>query len=75
MILFGQKYFCPRLLPPQNGEVQLTGITIGSTATYSCVSDDFTVVGKKTRKCMSTGVWNGVEPRCVSKYNMRVAMN
>ena len=57
---------CGRLKPPDNGDVQLTGTTIGSSATYSC-SEGFNLEGDNIRVCQESGEWSGVEPVCSSE--------
>lgn len=58
--------FCPNLPNPANGEVTLTGNTVGSLATYSC-DLGFGLVGFSTRICQPTGQWSGEEPTCQRK--------
>ena len=66
MRVFGRIYYCLRLCSPEYGEVQLSGITVESTATYSYDADaSYTMIGESVRKCTSTGVWSGTEPRCI----------
>ena len=54
---------CERLPDISNGEVELSGRTVGSTATYSC-NQGFVLVGSSTRICQSNGQWSGSEPSC-----------
>ena len=60
---------CGRLKPPDNGDVQLTGTTIGSSATYSC-SEGFNLEGDNIRVCQESGEWSGVEPVCSSESSI-----
>ena len=63
--MFGRRYFCPRLPSTRNSRVEMTGLVVGSTATYSCNSEDYYIaVGDKVRTCLKTGVWSGTQPRC-----------
>ena len=54
---------CERLQDIRNGQVDLSGRTVGSTATYSC-NRGFVLVGSSTRICQSNGQWSGSEPSC-----------
>ena len=54
---------CEDLDDPRNGNVILTGTTVGSTATYVC-DDGFVLIGNQLRRCMSNGLWSGEEPIC-----------
>ena len=49
-----------------NGIVSQTGTTVSSTATYTC-NDGFELFGRKTRECLSSGIWSGIEPQCRRK--------
>ena len=57
---------CPTLMEPENGQLDLDGVTQMSTATYSC-NIGFTLNGDQTRTCGSDGSWSGSEPSCQSK--------
>ena len=57
---------CEDLDDPRNGDVKLTGTTVGSTATYVC-DDGFVLRGNQLRKCLSNGRWSGNEPFCKGK--------
>ena len=54
---------CDDLPDPANGNVELSGRTPGSTATYSCVRG-YRLVGDETRTCQDDGEWSGREPVC-----------
>ena len=54
---------CERLPDINNGQVDLSGRTLGSTATYTC-NQGFVLVGSSTRICQSNGQWSGSEPSC-----------
>ena len=62
---------CPALTDPVNGVVSLSGVTQGSTATYTC-NIGFTISGALTRTCGSSGAWLQPEPSCQSMYYMCV---
>ena len=54
---------CGDLDDPSNGQVTLTGTTLGSMATYECDSG-FTLVGNQVRTCEDDGNWSGMDPGC-----------
>ena len=54
---------CGTLSSPSNGQVILTGIAFGSTATYACNSG-FNLVGNMQRTCQNNGDWSGTQPNC-----------
>ena len=54
---------CPPLESPDNGDVSLTGMDVGSVATYTCDSGYF-LVGSPERMCLQTGEWSEEEPSC-----------
>ena len=56
---------CPDLSAPANGSVSMSGIIVGSTATYSC-NAGFTLVGDTVRTC-EDDMWTGTEPNCQCK--------
>ena len=53
-------------MEPENGQLDLEGVTEASTATYSC-NIGFTLNGDQTRTCGSDGSWSGSEPSCQGK--------
>ncbi|XP_064382155.1 sushi, von Willebrand factor type A, EGF and pentraxin domain-containing protein 1-like isoform X4 [Halichondria panicea] len=54
---------CPDLIDPRYGDVDVTGNTPGSKATYTC-DRGFTLVGSSTAKCQLNGKWSSVPPVC-----------
>ena len=54
---------CPTLTDPANGIVTWTGLTPGSTATYTC-DVGFELNGVETRTCQSDGTWSDDPPTC-----------
>ena len=52
---------------PSDGDVSYTLTTEGSTVVYSC-DDGFVLCGNQNRTCLSTGVWLGSVPDCISEY-------
>ena len=57
---------CPELTNPDNGQVDLSGMNIGSLANYSCNSG-YNLTGSELRMCMADGSWSGQDPVCQSK--------
>ena len=55
---------CPSLTNPSNGQVTVTGLGVGSTATYTCNSGFSLSTATATRVCGSDGTWIGPEPTC-----------
>ena len=55
------------LTDPANGEVELTGTTFESTATYSCDANYDLDGGDEMRTCMGNMQWSGAAPNCVCK--------
>ena len=53
---------CPALTLA-NGNVTVTGINPGDTASYSC-DDGYTLEGNETRQCLLTADWSGVDRTC-----------
>ena len=70
--LFSTRYIfnpfavCEELSNPANGRVRITGLTAGSTATYTC-STGFILEGSQTRNCQGNGQWSSQAPVCRSK--------
>ena len=58
---------CGSLTTPANGEVSVSGLVVGSIATYTCRTGFLLVGGAKSRVCLSGGVWSGTTPTCQSK--------
>lgn len=54
---------CDQLKPPDFGDVKLSGLTIGSHATYTC-DDGFELRGNEFRTCQTDGEWSGSSPNC-----------
>ena len=53
-------------LAPVHGRRNVTGLTIGSTVTYSC-STGYTLNGSSTVTCMANRQWSGQGPYCSRK--------
>ena len=58
---------------PDKGQVEITGQTPGSTATYTC-NDGFKLVGDESRECLYDGRWNGSEPTCTREALMHMIL-
>ena len=67
-LLISPAVVCGTLNQPTNGDVNLTGTTLGQRATYTC-DTGYNLVGGSTRMCQATGVWSGSAPTCQSKSN------
>ena len=52
---------CPSLTDPANGTVTWTGLTPGSTATYTC-DEGFEL--NRVQTCQSDGTWSDDPPTC-----------
>ena len=57
---------------PSNGGVTIISTTFGSTVMYSCDSG-YALCGDDTRMCLSTGMWSGSVPDCISEYITGIA--
>ena len=62
---------CPRLSDPRNGDVDLTGLRVGSKASYSC-DRGFKLQGNQVRHCQSNGRWTGQDPSCQSIHQSTI---
>ncbi len=60
---------CEQLRDIANGRVSVSGVIIGSTATYTCNKGYF-LVGSSTRRCQTNAEWSGEEPFCKRKVNL-----
>ena len=54
---------CAVLVAPDNGQVSVGGVTVGSTASYSCLPG-YVLRGFRLRRCSSNGAWSGQDPVC-----------
>ena len=64
---------CRNLSPPANGQVAVSGLRVGSQATYTC-NTGYTLVGNRQRTCRPDGQWSGEEPICEGTQS-RLAFN
>ncbi len=64
---------CDHLSAPDNGRVDVTGTSVGSTATYSC-NRGYKLEGERVRVCQSSGEWSGLEPYCRRTYTCVVKL-
>ena len=62
---------CLPLVSPANGNVVVSGLTLGSQATYSCVAG-YELVGTAVRECQVDGIWTGSAPSCRRKLTQNV---
>ena len=57
-----------------NGMLCYTGLTPGSTATYSC-DKGYELNGSRVLECLPSGVWNGTDSTCTeSESGMQVSI-
>ena len=55
---------CPPLFRPSNGYIKVFSRTVGSTATYGCITG-YRLSGISQRVCLANGMWSGRAPCCV----------
>ena len=55
---------CCNLDDPDNGQVELSNTTVGSTANYTCNQGYIISSGDNNRTCEANGVWSGSPPSC-----------
>ncbi len=48
---------------PRNGDVVITGVAVGSMATYTC-DNGFELIGEQSRTCQPNGRWTDKDPIC-----------
>ena len=56
---------CPTLGNPTNGVVDLSGTSVGDTATYTC-DNGYELVGTPVLNCQNDGTWDNSPPLCQS---------
>ena len=59
---------CGSLDDPENGQVELSNTTVGSTANFTCNQDYILSNGSSTRICQTNGEWSGDSPFCECTY-------
>ena len=57
---------CPTLPPIDNGDVVVSGLSTGDTATYTC-SSGYQLEGEPTRTCQANGLWSSTAPICIGQ--------
>ena len=65
---------CSELISPINGKVTWTGLTSGSTATYTCDSG-YELDGYQNRTCRITGTWTRYTPYCRRMKHTQINRN
>jgi hypothetical protein len=60
-------YNCPKLDGIDQGSVSYSGITPGSSATYTC-NKGCVLSGYPSRVCTERGTWSGSQPSCRVLY-------
>ncbi|KAK1159962.1 sushi domain-containing protein 2-like isoform X1 [Acipenser oxyrinchus oxyrinchus] len=56
---------CGWLAPPTKGKKEGTTYLVGSTVKFTC-NKGYVLTGSAERTCLSTGMWSGDTPHCVS---------
>lgn len=64
LLFYHEVISCGELPTPPNGNKIGTQITYGSTAIFTCDSG-YMLVGSAVRECLSSGLWRGIETRCL----------
>jgi hypothetical protein len=59
---------CGPLDKPNNGAVAVTTTTYNSTASYSCTTTGYVLLGDDVRTCQASGSWTGSAPTCILAY-------
>jgi len=70
--MFSDYFFPTECAPEQDGYgyfVSTTGVTIGSTATFTCWPGYDHVSGNTSRECLPSLVWSGRRPTCQRACN------
>ena len=68
---------CGPLTDPANGQVNTSGTTFGSTATYTC-DTGYILSGSQSRTCRAfsspgpTGLWTSRKPLCEGIYTTKI---
>ncbi|XP_042227899.1 sushi, von Willebrand factor type A, EGF and pentraxin domain-containing protein 1-like isoform X2 [Homarus americanus] len=55
--------WCPDVVPPVHGKVEMSGRRAGDTTAFTCDSG-YNLQGLKTVSCTLGGIWSGVAPTC-----------
>ena len=64
--LYFHPVYCPNLIEPNTGSIEVTGLTAGSNATYTC-EFPFELLDNATdvRTCQPDGNWSQPKPQCI----------
>ena len=63
----GRVVKCSKLNDPVNGDVRISGTSVGSRAHYTC-NVGHRLVGNRIRICQRNGKWSGAVPICQRKW-------
>lgn len=65
---------CSDLPTPPNGKKIGTQTTFGASAIFSC-NPGYVLSGSTVRECLLSGLWSGMETRCLGKQGLNVLFN
>ena len=71
--MFAAEQTCGLLTDPENGKVEVSGLTLGSIATYSC-NVGFELDGRETRECTEGYRWIVEAPTCIGEALMHLLL-
>ena len=60
---------CRPLSDPTNGQVVISGTTLGKIANYTC-DPKYTLFGNSSRVCKNDGAWSGQAATCQCMYQV-----
>ena len=66
-------FTCPPLNNPANGEVSVSGLSVGSTASFSC-NFGYVLRGSAVLECGARGIWSAPDPTCERKLNVHIIL-
>ena len=59
---------CPPLYNPAFGSVEVSGHSVGDTATYDC-GFGYKLTGETVLTCTDDGAWSNEPPTCISMHS------